>query len=89
MSSIATVLDFLGATGFVAAIGSVFGLGRLHQKVEQHASHIETINKKVESGSHFAGENKITLARLEERVGSIKDDLGEIKAALRKEPPNV
>jgi hypothetical protein len=85
MSTTATVLDFIGASGFVAAVGSVFGLGRLHQKVDQHERRIAALQEQVVDGNRFAGENKITLARLEERVGSIKEDLTEIKAAVRKE----
>jgi hypothetical protein len=85
MSSFASALDFLGASGFVAAVGSVFGLGRLHQKVDSHERRITTLQEQVVDGGRFSAENKITLARLEERVGSIKEDLAEIKAAVRKE----
>ena len=85
MSTTATVLDIIGASGFVAAVGSVFGLGRLHQKVEQHERHIASLTEQIAAGTQFAGENKVTRARLEERVGSIKEDLAEIKAAVRKE----
>lgn len=85
MSTLNTVLDFIGATGFVAAVGSVFAQGRLHQKVEHHERRITTLTEQVAAGTQFAGENKVTLARLEERVGSIKEDLAEIKLAVRKE----
>jgi chromosome segregation ATPase len=84
MSTISTVLDFVGASGFVAAAYSVFGLGRLHQQVEQHAARLDELQDTVASGTQFAGENKVTLARLEERVRSIKEDLAEIKSELRK-----
>lgn len=82
MSSTATVLDIIGASGFVAAVGSVFGLGRLHQKVDQHERHIASLTAQVAAGTLFAGDNKVTLARLEERVESIKEDLTEIKLAV-------
>lgn len=86
MSTTSSVLDFLGASGFVGAVGAIFATGRLHQKVDNHATQITDIVSRVENGSQYAGENKVTLARLEERVRSIKEDLAEIKAAVRKEP---
>jgi chromosome segregation ATPase len=86
MSTTNTILDFLGASGFVGAVGAIFATGRLHQKVDNHATQITEMAARVENGSQYAGENKVTLARLEERVRSIKEDLAEIKEAVRKAP---
>lgn len=85
MSNIAFVLDFVGASGFVAAVGSVFGLGRLHQKVESQADLIERLEEETRATAIAHGAMAITLGRVEERISTIKDDLTEIKNAVRKD----
>jgi hypothetical protein len=85
MSNISLVLDFVGASGFVAAVGSVFGLGRLHQKVESQSDLIERLEEETRSTSIAHGAMAITLGRVEERISTIKDDLTEIKNAVRKD----
>ena len=86
MSSITTVLDFLGASGFVAAVGSVFALGRLHQKVEAQAEDIASLGSDHKETSSAHAAMAITLGRMEERMNVIKTDLGEIKEAVRRRP---
>lgn len=86
MSSFATVLDFIGASGFVAAVGSVFGLGRLHQKVDNQQNLIKRLEHDHREATVQYSGMAITLGRVEERMNTIKEDLTEIKAAVRKEP---
>lgn len=86
MSTLNTVLDFLGASGFVAAVGSVFAQGRLHQKVENQQSLIKRLEHDHREATVQHSGMAITLGRVEERMNTIKEDLTEIKAAVRKEP---
>lgn len=86
MSTLNTVLDFLGASGFVAAVGSVFAQGRLHQKVENQDRLIRRLEHDHREATVQYSGMAITLGRVEERMNTIKEDLTEIKAAVRKEP---
>ncbi len=85
MSTLSHVLDFIGASGFVAAVGSVFAQGRLHQKVENQDRLIKRLEHDHREATVQHGAMAITLGRVEERMANIKDDLTEIKAAVRKE----
>lgn len=85
MSTFATIFDLVGASGFVAAVGSVFGLGRLHQKVESQSDLLERLEEETRSTAISHGAMAVTLGRVEERMNNIKDDLTEIKAAVRKD----
>ena len=89
MSNLSTVLDFIGASGFVAAVGSVFAQGRLHQKVENQDRLIKRLEHDHREATAQHGAMAITLGRVEERMNTIKEDLSEIKDAVRKEKPNV
>lgn len=64
-------LDWLGLSGIVAALGGVFGYGRLNEKIESHGAKIN----KLEADAP-------TLIRLDERVSTMQDDLAEIKTHL-------
>lgn len=66
-------LDWLGLSGIVAALGGVFGYGRLNEKIESHGAKIT----KLEADAP-------TLIRLDERVSSMQDDVAAIKRMLEK-----
>lgn len=85
MSSLSTILDFVGASGFVAAVGSVFAQGRLHQKVENQDRLIKRLEHDHREHQLAHSTMAITLGRVEERMNTIKDDIAEIKTAVRKD----
>jgi hypothetical protein len=67
-----TVLEWLGLSGLLALIGAALGYGRLQQRIEQHAQELLKLSS-----------NADTLARLDERLAHVKDDISEIKETLR------
>lgn len=83
MSTLATVVDFIGASGFVAGVGAIFGLGRLHQKVETQNKTLEALEADIKDTTSSHTAMAITLGRVEERIDSIRTDVAEIKQALR------
>lgn len=67
-----SVMDWLGLSGLLALGGAVFGYGRLQQRIDQHAVVITRLEQTAE-----------TLARLDERLKHVKDDVADIKETLR------
>lgn len=80
-----TIFSFLGASGFAAAMTSIFSQGRLHQRVESHQALINKLSEDHRQTAASHGGMAVALGRVEERMNTIKDDLTEIKAAVRKE----
>ena len=66
------ILDWLGVSGIVSAIGAAIGFGKLHGKIANHEIEITKLQQ-----------NSDTLTRLDERVLHIRADLAEIKEQLR------
>lgn len=83
MSTLATVVDFIGASGFVAGVGAIFGLGRLHQKVENQNKSLEALEADIKETTSSHTAMAITLGRVEERIGNIREDIADIKNSLR------
>lgn len=83
MSSLATVVDFIGASGFVAGVGAIFGLGRLYHKVETQNKALEALTEDLKAASNSQTATAITLGRVEERIANNNFHLVEIKQALR------
>lgn len=67
-----SVMDWLGLSGLLALGGAIFGYGRLQQRIDQHAAELAKLSA-----------NADTLARLDERLSHVKDDVTEIKETLR------
>lgn len=66
------ILDWLGISGIVSAIGAAIGFGKLQQRINSHAVEIAKLQQ-----------NSDTLTRLDERVLHIKADISEIKEQLK------
>ena len=67
-----SILEWLGVSGVVAAIGGLFGYGKLNEKIDGHGAKIAKLENDVP-----------TLIRLDERVGELQKDLAEIKSMLK------
>ena len=67
-----TVMDYLGLSGLLAMVGAALGYGRLQQRIEQHGQELAKLTS-----------NADMLARLDERLSHVKDDVAEIKETLR------
>jgi hypothetical protein len=85
MLDLQSVLSFLGASGFVGAVGAIFAQGRLHQRVDGQQQQLDRLDADHRETANAHGAMAIALGRVEERMGTIKDDLAEIKAAVRKD----
>jgi len=83
MSTLSTVVDIFGVSGFVAAVGAIFGYGRLHQKVENQTKTLEALEADIKETASSHTAMAITLGRVEERIGNIREDIADIKNALR------
>ena len=66
------ILDYLGVTGLFAMIGGAVGYGQLHGRVT-------SLEDKDTSQA-----NAIAIARLEEQVSAMRDDVSDIKKAVMK-----
>lgn len=87
MSILESTLDIVGLGGLVAGITAIFGYGRLNHKVETHAAELETLKEKAadDARSHLA--TAVSLARLDERMASIKEDVVQIREAVATRNP--
>ena len=65
-------LEWLSLSGLAAVVGGVFGYGKLHGKINNHAVEIAKLQQ-----------NSDTLTRLDERVLHIKSDIADIKEQLK------
>jgi len=66
------ILDWVGVTGVLAAIGGAIGYGHLHGRVA-------SLEKRDSSQ-----ENQVAIARLEEQVKAMRSDVSDIKTAVMK-----
>jgi hypothetical protein len=66
------LFDWLGISGLISLIASAIGFGKLQQKIDWHAAELEKVKA-----------NADTLARLDERLAHVKQDVAEIKESLR------
>jgi len=66
------ILDYLGVTGLLAMIGGAVGYGQLHGRVK-------SLEDKDTSQA-----NAIAIARLEEQVSAMREDVSDIKKAVMK-----
>jgi hypothetical protein len=67
-----SLLDWLGISGIISLIASAIGFGKMQQKIDWHASELEKVKA-----------NADTLARLDERLAHVRQDVAEIKESLR------
>lgn len=67
-----TLLDYLGLSGLIAMLGAALGYGKLQQRIDQHTEELQRL-------AHSAD----MLARLDERLTHVKDDVASIKETLR------
>jgi hypothetical protein len=73
------LLEWLGVSGVISGIGAAIGYGRLNEKVEAHAKELAEFRDMAKN----AVSNNNLLVRLDERMAGLKEELAEIKAALK------
>lgn len=86
MSTLSTVIDFVGGAGLLAGLGAIFGLGRLHQKVTSQKDLLDRLIEDHKSSASSHAAMAISLGRVEERIEGVREDLREIKDAVRGKP---
>jgi archaellum component FlaC len=74
--------DWLGISGIIALLGGAFGYGQLKHQVNTLEREHKDIKSEVHDGRVLTGQNAVTLARVEERMETVKDDIAEIKAMM-------
>lgn len=84
MADHTSILEWFGLSGIVAGIGAAVGYGRLNEKVEAHAKEMAELRKMADTAGVNAGANNQLLIRLDERMSGVREELAEIKAALKQ-----
>ena len=67
-----TILDYMGLSGLLAMLGAALGYGKLQQRIDQHTEELQRLTHSADM-----------LARLDERLTHVKDDVSSIKETLR------